>query len=244
MTRLVSQKIMQRGNDLKSSFATLRSTPGLIIAKDLKSRYSVISDDYAQLLGWKNADQCTDLTDYDIPCEASKAAEQFVELDQKAIQSAVEVLSLYICHYSLGWKTLLSSKKPIQKDDGEVTGILGQVIDISCSNLFRWCLSLNASDRKLVNLADKPTIYILNNEHSPLPLTERQQSCVFLLVRGKLIKEIASILEISARTVEEHIVAIKTKLGCNSRSQIIEKAISSGFLHYIPEDILQKKIRF
>lgn len=244
MISLVSQKIIQRGNDLKSSFSTLRSTPGLIAAKDLNSRYSVMSDDLAQLLGWKNADQGIDLTDYDVPCGVSKAAEQVVELDQKVIQSVAEVLFLCIWNSSLEWKTLLGSKKPIQKDDGEVTGILGQVIDISCSNLFRWCLSLNASDRKLVNLADKPTIYVLNNEHSPLPLTQRQQSCVFLLVRGKSIKEIASILEISQRTVEEHIVALKTKLGCNSRSSIIEKAISSGFLHYIPEDILQKKTRF
>ena len=37
----------------------------------------------ALLLGWKSPDQCIDLTDFDIPCEAVKAAEQFRTLDQK-----------------------------------------------------------------------------------------------------------------------------------------------------------------
>jgi len=229
---------LSKGNDLKSEFSSIVDVPGFVIAKDVNSRYSVISKDYALLLGWKNPDQCVDLTDFDIPCEAVKAAEQFRVLDQKVIDSTKAVLSLYICNYSFGWKTLLSNKTPIQQESGEIAGIYGQVIDISNTNMFNWCLALNRFDQKFISTKDKPIIYILNQEHAPLPLSKQQQACVFFLIRGKSMKEIASILNLSVRTIESYIMIIKLKLGCNNKSQIIEKAINSGFLHYIPDNII------
>ena len=48
-----------------------------------------------------------------------------------------------------------------------------------------------------------------NSKDCPLSLTVTQQECVFLLVRGKAIKEIAYILGLSNRTVEYYIEAIK-----------------------------------
>jgi DNA-binding CsgD family transcriptional regulator len=229
--------ILHKGNDLKFEFSSIVNVPGLVIAKDVNSRYSVISKDYALLLGWKNPDQCVDLTDFDIPCEAAKAAEQFRTLDQKVVDSTEAVLSLYICNYSSGWKTLISNKMPIQHENGQIAGIYGQVMDISNTNMFNWCLALNQFDQKLISTKNKPVIYILNQEHSPLPLSRQQQACVFLLIRGKSMKEIATILNLSVRTVESYFVIIKLKLGCNNKSQIIEKAINGGFLHYIPENI-------
>jgi len=229
--------IYSKGNNLKDEFSSIINVPGLVIAKDIKSKYSVISKDYAMLLGWKSPEQCVDLTDFDIPCEAVKAAEQFRTLDQKVIDSAKPILSLYICNYSFGWKTLISNKMPIKQRSGQVAGIYGHVMDISTTNMFNWCLALNQFDQKFISAKNKPVIYLLNQAHSPLPLSKQQQACVFLLVRGKSMKEIASILNLSVRTVESYFVMIKLKLGCNNKSQIIEKAISSGFLHYIPENI-------
>jgi DNA-binding CsgD family transcriptional regulator len=246
MIETTTTKILQTNKDLKSSFAGLRNVPGFVIAKDLKSKYSIISNDYAQLLGWKNSEQCEDLCDFDIPSAAVEAAEMFVDLDQKVVKNESEVLSLYICQYSLGWKTLLSSKKPIHDAEDQLTGIFGHVMDVSHTNILQWSLPLNIFDNKKFNDSDnkKPKIYILNKEQTPLPLSRRQQTCLFLLIRGKSAKEIAKILDISYRTVEVHLALIKQKLDCNSRSQLIEIAISSGFLNYIPEDILQKNPLF
>jgi hypothetical protein len=141
--------IKSKENDLKTKFSSIVNVPGFVITKDVNSKYSVISKDYAVLLGWKNSEQCIDMTDFDIPCEAVKAAEQFRTLDQKVVDSAQPVLSLYICNYSFGWKTLVSNKMPIQQEDGQVVGIYGQVMDISNTNMFNWCLALNQSDQKL-----------------------------------------------------------------------------------------------
>jgi len=93
-------------------------------------------------------------------------------------------------------------------------------------------------DNKIISSMNKFAIYIMNREHSPLPLTPRQEACVFLLIRGKTLKEIAYILGISVRTVESYIELIKHKLDCNNKGQVIEKALDAGFLHYIPEEFL------
>ena len=115
-----------------------------------------------------------------------------------------------------------------------------QGIPISNSRLLNQYMNLNISDSKIKNIINinKSAMYIINSEHSPLPLSPQQQCCVFLLIRGKTLKEVAYILEISTRTVESHIEAIKHKLGCYNKGQIIEKAIDSGFLYYIPEALL------
>ena len=90
----------------------------------------------------------------------------------------------------------------------------------------------------LLGYKEVPKQYILTPEASPLPLTHRQQECLALLIRGKTYKEIAYMLGISNRVVEDHIHAIKYKLGCYSKSQLIEKAIDSGFLFHVPETLL------
>ena len=52
-------------------------------------------------------------------------------------------------------------------------------------------------------------------------LTKRQLDCLFYLVKGMTIKEIAAMLSLSHRTIEHYIEAIKQKLECNSRSDLI-----------------------
>lgn len=54
-------------------------------------------------------------------------------------------------------------------------------------------------------------------------ITKRQQDCLHYLVKGMTIKEIAHVLGLSPRTVEHYIEALKVKLNCNSRSQLIAK---------------------
>lgn len=69
-------------------------------------------------------------------------------------------------------------------------------------------------------------------------LTSRESECLFYTIRGKTAKDIARILNISAKTVEYHMEQIKTKLGCYNKSELIAKAIDLGYLNKIPTSIL------
>jgi len=219
------------------NFDFVNSLPGLVVAKDNQSVYLNISDDFAQLLGWKSADECHGKTDYEIPCDAVRFAKEFIAMDQKVIASGKRMLALDIQHYALGWKLILVERKIITDKNGKTIGLLNHCLDVSDVSFFKAHFLLYSIDKKLQGDDLLPVSYILNNEHKPLPLTDKQENCLFLLVRGKTIKEIAKILNLSPRTVEDHLDGIKTKLGCHYKSEIIEKAIDSNFLYYIPDQM-------
>lgn len=58
--------------------------------------------------------------------------------------------------------------------------------------------------------------------------TDREYGIIACLINGKSYKSVASMLDISSRTVESHARNIMSKLGCNSRSQIVSLVDSSG----------------
>ncbi len=55
-------------------------------------------------------------------------------------------------------------------------------------------------------------------------LTDRQADCLYYLVNGMSIKQIAKRLILSPRTVEHYLEAVKMKMGCESRVELFEKA--------------------
>jgi DNA-binding CsgD family transcriptional regulator len=49
--------------------------------------------------------------------------------------------------------------------------------------------------------------------------------CLYHLVKGKTMKQIAAALSLSPKTIEHYLDIIKRKLNCYSRSELIEKAL-------------------
>ena len=66
-------------------------------------------------------------------------------------------------------------------------------------------------------------------------LTTRELECFCLLLYGKPGREIAEILSLSKRTIEEYIFNIKNKLLLSSLSEVIEFAYTNGFVSLSPE---------
>lgn len=120
---------------------------------------------------------------------------------------------------------LLSFKAPLYDENGKIAGVYG--ID--------HFLTIHDVDKLIYALTDLP----INKKHikknhtkcnvSEL-LTKRQCECLYLLVRGKTMKQIANELNISSKTVEHYLDAIKIKLNCYSRSELIEKALQLQFI--------------
>lgn len=227
---------------MAESFDFITDLSGLFIVADIHSTYICVSQGFAKLFGWQTAAECSGKTHFDIPCKAVEFAEEFTQLDQKAIQSKTKMLTLEIQNYALGQKAVFVERNPIKNALEEVEGLFNHYIDLTDVNLFRSYLKLQAYDSKIRGVHVQPTCYVLSESHCPLPLTEKQQDCVFHLVRGKSIKEIAKTLGVSPRTIESHFNSIKARLKCDTKAEIIEKAIDSNFLYYIPRGLQNSKL--
>lgn len=78
------------------------------------------------------------------------------------------------------------------------------------------------TDKKQEFLCD---IGIINSKFG---LSDREIQCLKNIAKGKTAKEIARIMKISSRTVETHILNLKNKLKCYSKSNLAEIFWSSG----------------
>jgi DNA-binding CsgD family transcriptional regulator len=64
--------------------------------------------------------------------------------------------------------------------------------------------------------------YHLNVKGATVHLSPREVECMVHLSESKSTKEIASLMDLSPRTIETHVENVKRKLGCDRRSKLIE----------------------
>ena len=71
---------------------------------------------------------------------------------------------------------------------------------------------------------------IFISESSLIPITKQQTACLKYLAMGLTHKQIARELGLSQKTVEHYLDAVKTKLNCSSRADLIMQAIERGLV--------------
>ena len=67
-------------------------------------------------------------------------------------------------------------------------------------------------------------------DKAAIELTERQREIVQLIAEGKTMKEIASVLNVSPRTVESHKYDLMRKLGVETTAELIQYAIKRNMI--------------
>lgn len=222
--------------DLITKFEFLKDMPGYFSVIDTVLNIKSMSPNIATFYGWNRTIDVIDQSIYQIPSRAVEAVELFVEYDNIVFRCKREITALQIVNCKFGLGITMSQATPIIDTNGIVKGIFFSAINLTDYIQTRY-RRVNEADKKFINLEQAPKQYILTPEASPLPLSHRQQECLALLIRGKTYKEIAHMLNVSDRTIEDHMHAIKYKLGCYNKSQLIEKAIDSGFLFHVPETL-------
>lgn len=98
--------------------------------------------------------------------------------------------------------------------------ILPKNLPIANSKIYIDNISMNLRKQFLSEISDEATYN----------LTKRQKDCLFCLVNGMTIKEIARTLHLSPKTVEHYLNAIKIRLNANTRSELIKKALQMQFI--------------
>lgn len=72
-------------------------------------------------------------------------------------------------------------------------------------------------------------------EQPAVKLTPRQREVLQLVAEGRTMKEIASILNISARTVESHKYEMMEELGVQTNAELVQYAIKIGLVSVLPQ---------
>ncbi len=65
--------------------------------------------------------------------------------------------------------------------------------------------------------------YGLGEQYPGVYITSREYDCITQLLKGKTIKGIAKLYDLSPRTVEFYIKNVKVKMNCSIRDELIEK---------------------
>jgi len=226
---------------LKSLFDYM---PGCWGCKDVDSVFMYANEEYGKIIGVKHHLDCIDRTDFDMPCATVECAHLFRAQDKEVLVSQKKLQVLDIHPFSDGqWKAYIFTKTPLIEDGERVIGTIFHGVDITSVNIIDlWSLLGKVSVKeKKIDLISQ-TSYIIHHSRDQLNLTNRESETIFFILRGKSAKQIAKILTISHRTVEQYIEKLKYKFNSVNQRELIENAIAMGYLNYIPESLFNKQL--
>lgn len=216
--------------------AHINNLPTLTWIKDINFKYTAVSNRLVRLLGCIHENILCGFDDFTQPWA------QFAELyrdEDKQVLAGKSFAFLHPAKLFSGKDIVIVSRKyPFYNQNNEIQGIIGNVTIASSPHLLKNIFELRNADFEIVspNSLDSSR-YKIGYPNFYSILSKRESACLFYLIRGKTAQEIASRLYISKRTVEKHLENIKNKLNCNKKSEVIEKALESGLINFIPSTI-------
>ncbi len=214
-------------------FPTLNQLSDLFVwQKDINLNFVDLNQSAAAAFGFKNPSQARGKSDFDIPSKLAEFANVFREHDSWVMRygKKLKLLEIQPCAND-EWKVLHVVKEPYYEND-KIAGVIGYSLDIT--NTYIKLDQILMRERKKID----PDFSAQKLKF----LTVRESECLFFLLRNCTAKQIASILNISYRTVEHYVEMLKVKFHCQTKPELIRKAMQLGYLNVIPPRIMQKQL--
>lgn len=82
----------------------------------------------------------------------------------------------------------------------------------------------------LQNINHTITSYLFKQRAELEVLSKREKQCLFYISRGRTIKEIANLLNLSPKTVEDYWESVRIKLNCDIKSELVDRYIQYTLL--------------
>lgn len=217
----------------------LNQMPGFVQLNDLDYKIAFVNQKVSNLIGFTDAENVSGIRYEEMKCNAAKDYYIF-ERQDKLVFSTEEKVSVFCYHWWKTWTLFIYEKSPILNDQGEMIGSITYGTDITNYNLVDYSRFVLNLSKKFQQHDKKSFSYIIENgTTNKYKLSERQIGCLFFLLRGKTDKEIGNIFNLSPRTVESYIDEIKFKMGCVTRSQVIDKSFIEGLVNVIPKSFFK-----
>ena len=218
----------------------MKQIPGLIVAMDVESKMICSNNYTAHLFGYPKESIMLGRGPHEMRCPAVECAEYFIKQNQHVLATTSELTILDIHAYSKGQQKILITKKVPFYIDGQLQGTICHCTEIYSTSLGRMIMALAQSDhRYYAKHRHHERSYAVDTLLEKTALSNREVECIFYLIRGYTVKEIAKALTLSPRTVESYLRNIKFKWGCERKSELIDHAVGNGYLGYVPKSALE-----
>ncbi|PQQ40248.1 helix-turn-helix transcriptional regulator [Photorhabdus luminescens] len=171
------------------------------------------------------------LYEHELPWDGAEFAKEYMAHDRKVVEQEKRICSLET--HVHGKEQILSSyffaKYPLYHEDGSCMGIIyhgWQAQDFSFTRLFRGKLPASIMFQPPTEL-----------------FTQREWDVIFLFLQKYNSKQIGRMLNISYRTVENHISRIYQRIGVHSSYQLEEYCRTNNYDLYVPERFVHPESR-
>jgi DNA-binding CsgD family transcriptional regulator len=218
----------------------IRQATGSLLVMDINSKFLTASETALKWTGFKSYTALEGASYCDMPCKIAEEHDVYVAQNMSllACDCPLSILG-YFCYANDDWKVIFGKKYLVKNQNGQILALVSHFNDITNYNLINLNKILDITiNRYSVKVSRRQVSYVLDDNYSEVSLSKRQSECMFFLLRGKTAKDIAKILNLSPRTIEDHIDQIKLKLNCTTKSELLEKAIAYGYMNIIPKSLL------
>ena len=215
----------------------INQIPGTVGIKTPDSVFLAGNAEFAKTCALKHPEDFAGISPYDL-CHTSEEAQQFIEEDQ-LVTTTRETLSNIGLEKSRDgeYRLIIGNKKPYYNEKNELIGVLGHGTILEKQLILPFLKLLNTS-KPISSITNKRFRHVEQYNTSNIKLTKRESEILFFLMHGKSTKELASMLNISTRTIESHIANLKDKFQCRLKSGLIEASIDAGLYQIIPTHLL------
>lgn len=212
----------------------IKQLPNRVTIKNIDSQYIYASDEGTDLVGYKRGCDLIGLSFENLKCPMAEYADVLHTQNNKFIKAICSKEYIAIGKYINNLiRTERVIKKSIVNAKKEVIGIYTFMSPFKLSNNLQNLLYTN---KIKIDIPNFEVVSTLQEEN----LTKRETECLFFFLRGKTANEIAIILHRSLRTIQTHLENLKSKMHCDTKSQLFEYAIEKGYLYIAPELLFHK----
>lgn len=219
-------------------YSLIQDMPGFVIIKDLNSNYLNANTHTIQEFGLQTSDALFGYSDLTIPHPIANNGQFYRDLDFDVIKTGTTTTG--ICTFPFQGKIqLYQFKKSALKDiSGNHIGTFSQAIECTdpiLANFFQQSLS---ELRLKLNYSSNNQQIIFLKEYPDIKLSALQSTCLFYLIRRRHIKEIANLLHVSVKTLNEEIEYIKMQLKIVNTQDIVDIASEKQYFNIIPPSVV------
>lgn len=221
----------------------IEQMPGPCAFKDQDSTFVYANKEFKVVIGLDPQQDLRGLTNFDLPAGMASMAEAFRQQDKYVMERQIAITSVIVHRYErANCRAFIVVKKPFCDQETNIRGVLFHGTEITAIHAG----AVEAYPQRLrpkhisISSLRRESLVITDSEMN-IEMTRRESEILYFLLRGGTAKRIANALSISSRTVEQYIEMLKNKFAAPRKSDLIEQAMSMGYLYVVPETLLLKR---